>query len=300
MNCAITHLDSDGIISLALILRVKNIERAYFSSPTQLKDTICYSILSHENLDEIIITDITGSRESIILSSVYKKALWLDHHEWPEFDFKVPENVCIIVDKGKKSAARVVAEYFGIDSKLIEYADEIDTNSVQHDEARMIRNILGGIRLKFHGHELREELLKFAEELSREEFHLIEEKYRDIEKEYIEYVEKIAEDVRNNTRKYEINKLKVGIYETTQNIPVYIAADEVEEDRYDIFVVMIYGINKKGKPYTKLEFRTHTNTDVLRIARFFGGGGHLLASGATVQDVVTVIDILNAISELYP
>lgn len=299
MSCVITHLDTDGIISLALILRVRRVERVYFSSPSQIKDTICYSILGHKHLDEIIISDITGNRESIILSSVYEKALWLDHHDWSSITTKIPENVTVIVRPEKKSAARVVAEHFELNSVLVDIADEVDTNNIRSEEARTIRNIVGGLRMTFHGSQLKEELLNLAVELNKEDFNSLKEKYRNIEERYKKYTEEIAREIREKTKEYVVNNLKIGIYETTESIPVYIAASELEYRRFDILIVMLYGISKNGKPYTKMEFRTHTNTDVLKIAKFFGGGGHLLASGATVPQIITVLDVLNAISTLY-
>ncbi len=298
MTCVITHMDSDGVISLSFILRVRRVERVYFTSPTQLKDTLCYSMIGNKNLEEVIITDLTGSRETLILSSVYQSALWLDHHEW-EDDLKIPENVKVVVKPGSKSAARVVAEYFGIESKLVDMADEIDTNSVESEEARFIRNVVGAIRLNYHGMKLNEKLMQFALDLNKEDFSLLKEKYGEMEEEYQKHIERIANQVREKTRIYNIANLKVGIFETTESIPVYVATNELEDKELDILIVVSYRMNRNGKPYTKLEFRTHTGKDVLKIAKFFGGGGHILASGATVPEIVTVTDILNVISMLY-
>ncbi len=298
MTCVITHMDSDGVISLSFILRVRRVERVYFTSPTQLKDTLCYSMIGNKNLEEVIVADLTGNRETLILSSVYQSALWLDHHEW-EDDLKIPENVEVVVKPESKSAARVVAEYFGIESKLVDMADEIDTNSVESEEARFIRNVVGAIRLNYHGMKLNEKLMQFALDLNKEDFSLLKEKYGEMEEEYQKHIERIANQVREKTRIYNIANLKVGIFETTESIPVYVATNELEDKELDILIVVSYRMNRNGKPYTKLEFRTHTGKDVLKIAKFFGGGGHILASGATVPEIVTVTDILNVISMLY-
>ena len=141
--------------------------------------------------------------------------------------------------------------------------------------------------------------MQLAIDINKEDFDYLKEKYREMEEEYQRHIEKIAYDVRNNTRIYTVKNLKVGIYETTESIPVYVATNELEDRELDILIVVSYRMNRHGKPYTKLEFRTHTGKDVLKIAKFFGGGGHMLASGATVPEIVTITDILNVISMLY-
>jgi len=76
--------------------------------------------------------------------------------------------------------------------------------------------------------------------------------------------------------------------------------NEIDED-VDIIIVLIYRTvgEKSRRSVTKLEFRTHTDMDVLKIAKFYGGGGHKRASGASVGDIVTVPEILKTIELLY-
>ena len=55
----------------------------------------------------------------------------------------------------------------------------------------------------------------------------------------------------------------------------------------------------KNKKYTKLEFRTQTDQDLLNLAKLFGGGGHKFASGATVMEGLDVKDLIKAIETFY-
>ncbi|HET7322121.1 MAG TPA: DHHA1 domain-containing protein, partial [Longimicrobiaceae bacterium] len=52
-------------------------------------------------------------------------------------------------------------------------------------------------------------------------------------------------------------------------------------------------------PRTKISFRSNGDTDVNRIARLFGGGGHVKASGATVEGPVesVVPRVMKAVRE---
>ncbi len=297
MITVMTHMDSDGLISLALFLKSINglKVRTYFTSPVQLRDMICKSIQHKKSLGELYIFDLAGENKAVYAAAIYDKVLWIDHHDWnPDGKF---EHVEIVVDSKAKSAASVVANYFNISSPLVDLADQIDTNDVKDEIAEKIRLTIGAIRYKYSGIELTRNLRELAYDLSTEELSRLD-KYEEIVKEYSTWVDELKRTAKERTKIYHVGNLKVGIYETTESIPVYIVGNELDND-IDIIVILIHRITEQGKSTTKLEFRTHTDKDVLKIAKFYGGGGHIRASGASVNEIVTAPEILKAIELLY-
>ncbi len=297
MITVMTHMDSDGLISLALFLKsIKGMKvRTYFTSPVQLRDMICKSIQHKKSLGELYIFDLAGENKAVYAAAIYDRVLWIDHHEWnPDGKF---EHVEIVVDRKAKSAASVVANYFNISSPLVELANQIDTNDVKDEIADRIRLTVGAIRYKYSGMELTRNLRELAYDLSTEELSRLD-KYEEIVKEYSSWVDELKRTAKERTKIYRIGNLKVGVYETTESIPVYLVGNELDDD-IDIIVILIHRITERGKSTTKLEFRTHTDKDVLKIAKFYGGGGHIRASGASVNEIVTVPEILKAIELLY-
>ena len=297
MITVMTHMDSDGLISLALFLKnIKGMKvRTYFTSPVQLRDMICKSIQHKKSLGELYIFDLAGENKAVYAAAIYDRVLWIDHHEWnPDGKF---EHVEIVVDSRAKSAASVVANYFNISSPLVDLADQIDTNDVKDEGAEKIRLTIGAIRYKYSGMELTRNLRELAYDLSTEELSRLD-KYEEIVKEYSTWVDELKRTARDRTKIYHVGNLKVGVYETTESIPVYLVGNELNDD-IDIIVILIHRITERGKSTTKLEFRTHTDKDVLKIAKFYGGGGHIRASGASVNEIVTVPEILKAIELLY-
>ncbi len=296
MITAMTHMDSDGVISLTLFLKkIGGAKiRVYFTSPVQLRDTICRSVLRRKNLGELYIFDLAGENNAIYAAAIYDRVLWIDHHDWePEH---TPQHVEIIIDKKAKSAARVVSRYFGIESHLVDLADQIDTNSVKDEDAEKIRTVIGALRHRFSGMELNKKLYKLARELMDEDMSVLDS-YKDLMEEYQSWINKVLEHARKNIKTFHVGKMKVAVYETMETVPVYLIGNEVEDD-VDIIVVLIHRLGREN-PSTKLEFRTHTDVDVLKLAKFFGGGGHRKASGASVNDIVTIPEILKAIELLY-
>jgi len=299
MITVMTHTDSDGIISLALFL--KNMQgirvRTYFTTPMQLRDMICQSVRGKRSMGELYIFDLAGENKAIYAAAIYDKVLWIDHHQWePE---KVPEHVNIVIDKNAKSAAHVVADYFGLSSPLVELADQIDTNAVKDELAEKIRETVGALRYAYYGRELNEKFKKLAYELATEELGVLD-KYAELMEEYRKWIKKLKEDARSNIKYFTVEGIKVAVFETTEHIPVYMVSNELPED-VDIFAVIIHLPPKERRrtPITKLEFRTHTDKNVLKLAEFYGGGGHTQASGASVRDIITVPELLNTIRLIY-
>ena len=295
-----THMDADGVISLSLFLqKIGGAKiRAYFTSPVQLRDSICHSVKGKKNLGELYIFDMAGEHRAIYAAAMYDLVVWIDHHEW-EPEIELP-HVKIHIDSKAKSAAQVVAKYFGVSSPLVEIANQIDTNNVKDEIAEKIRTIIGALRWRYSGRDLNMKLYKLAEELMKEDFSLLKQ-YENINQEYLEWIETLKRKVQREIKIFRVKNLKIAVFETLESVPVYIISNMLSqnpEGPFDILLIMIHRIGRYH-PATKMEFRTHTDVDVLKIAKFYGGGGHKKASGATVEDIVTVPEVLNAIELLY-
>ncbi len=297
MITVMTHIDSDGVLSFAIFLKkMKGIKvRGYFTTPVQLRDTICYSTLRKRELGELYIFDIAGENRALYAAAMYDRVTWIDHHNWePEATL---EHVRVVIDKNAKSAAHVVAEYFDVDSPLIPLADEIDTNSIKTEEGELIRTTVGAIRFRFSGAELGKMLYKLAYDLMSEDLSRLD-RYRELVEDYRQFIKELKERVRKNVKYYRVKNRKVAVFETTESVPVYALTEEIEKDT-DLIAVMVYRTDNARRTTTKLEFRTNTDMDVLKIARFYGGGGHVKASGATVPGAITVPELLRAVELLY-
>jgi len=298
MITVMTHMDADGVISLSLFLkRIGGTKvRVYFTSPAQLRDTICHSLLRRRDLGELYIFDMAGEHGALYAAAIYDSVIWIDHHQWDP-GIQLP-HVKLIIDSGAKSAASVVGKYFGINSPLIDIANQIDMNDVKDENAEKIRLIIGALRWKFFGRELNTKLEKIARQLMSEDFSLLAE-YDSLVDEYSKWLAKLEERVKKDTKTFSVKNLKIAFFETTESVPVYIISNVLaERDSFDIIVVLIYKV-RRGRTLTKMEFRTHTGIDVLKIAKFYGGGGHKLASGASVNDIVTIPEILNTVELIY-
>ncbi len=300
MLTVMTHMDADGVISLSLFLKkIGGAKvRTYFTSPVQLRDSICHSVNGKKSLGELYIFDIAGENRAIYAAAIYDMVVWIDHHEWkPEVSLP---HVKIYIDSKAKSAAQVVSEFFGVSSKLVDIANEIDTNNVKTEVAERIRTTIGALRWKYSGRELNIKLYKLAEELMGENFEFLNN-YEGIVKEYEGWIEQLKKRVTKEIKIFKVKDLNIAVFESLESVPVYIISNMLSKDPrgpFDIILIMVYRAGKYN-PATKMEFRTHTDVDVLKIAKFYGGGGHRKASGATVNDIVTVPEVLNAIELLY-
>ncbi len=300
MITVMTHMDADGVISLSLFLKKIGGARvrAYFTSPVQLRDTICRSVSGKKVLGELYVFDMAGEHRAIYAAAIYDRVVWIDHHEWkPEIELP---HVKIHIDSKAKSAAQVVSEFFGISSPLVEIANQIDTNAVEDEMTERVRTTIGALRWKYSGRELNQKLYKLAEELMREDFSVLEQ-YNEIVKNYEEWLKDLKNRVDRDIKIFIVKNLKVAVFETLEPVPVYVISNmlaDSEKGPFDMLIVLIHRVGRYH-PATKMEFRTHTDVDVLKIAKFYGGGGHRKASGATVEDIVTVPELLNAIELLY-
>ena len=301
----LSHGDADGVCSVAVFYKAKKSSRipVIFTSPAALKDTLCRSMIKR-TLDELYIFDLAGIRETVRIASAWEKVIWLDHHSWkPEDKF---ENMEIVI-KHYPSATKVVAEYFDIKDKIIEIANEIDTNSVKSSEAEFLRNLIGAIKWKFNGKkELNSKLREISKEIAFKGIEEMQakENHAKLIQEYNEFIEKSLREVVQKIKIESINGMKIAVYESTKFLPVYAITEKLSEHAeapFDIIAVISYRASDKGI-LTKIELRTQTGVNVKKIAEMLNGGGHEIAAGATVEELYTgarIIELIKNLQEKY-
>jgi len=298
LKTVITHADADGILSLSIFLKkFKNSRmRIFFSSNQKFKDVICSSILRERDLDELYIFDFSGARETLSIASAYKKVFWFDHHIW-EPNLTIPKNVKTFVSESK-SATSIIAKYFNIESELVSLANEIDTGNAKSEEAIFLRDLINAHKWKYNSSSLNSKFKNIAKNLAisgLEKFETSENIIKLIG-DYSEYVRKIEKDILEKSNFFDVDNLKVAIYETSFNISPNILADELlkhPKAPFDVIALITH-----QNDFTRVEMRTHTDKDVLKIASFLGGGGHKRACGATLDKNFKVEDFLKIIKTL--
>jgi oligoribonuclease NrnB/cAMP/cGMP phosphodiesterase (DHH superfamily) len=298
---SIAHADADGIVCIALFLKKFSPKKIYFTSSSKLRDTICSSIIGNENLDELYIFDIAASEKTLLLSSLYEKAFWIDHHIWSVKNKF--QNVKVFLDTNAKSCAEIVSRIFEVESKLVEIANEIDKNEIKSEEAEFLRDLVGAARWKYAGAPLNSKLKVIAKTLSLHGIEGLEqnEKFADLINSFRQDCKKIEKDIEKKIRIFELNEKRIAIYETMKQVPIYLVANKLNEHPkkpFDIIAVIMHKMDfLTRKLSTKIELRTQTDQNVYEIAKFFGGGGHKQASGATVGEFLTSDKLLEIIKK---
>jgi len=295
MDAIISHADADGIISASFLLKLKPRSHLYFSSSTYLHKTMC-KLLDYD-IESLYILDISANRKTILLSSIFNKAIWIDHHQWENFE--IPKNVEVFVEEAE-SAAKVVAKILKFEDPLVEIANEIDTNNIKSDSAEFFRNLISAIKWKYG----KTQSLKFRQIANILAFRVLDELEKDAEnvkliEEYLDWLQSIIPEILENTKEFDVNGKRMLIFETTKSLPVYFIYDNLKKNKpFDILCVFYRKIDIKRKmPITKIEVRSN-NEDALKIARVFDGGGHKLASGATINRYLSIEEFLNKIKKI--
>lgn len=299
----ITHGDADGVISLSLFLKnLGNVKaRIYFSSAFRLIPTLCKAIEINEELKNLYIFDLSGNEKLLRLASVFDKVVWIDHHKW-SFE-KKPENVELKLNSSSPSASRLIAEYFGIDSPLVNIADEIDVNLAESEEAIFLRDLIASIKWKFSGKLLTNKLKNISITLAFSGLYEFEKKHQVAEllSEYRRWVEEIEENILSKVRVFNINNNKIAILETFESVPVHAVTNrllEHEEAPFDLIAVIMHKMNVRTKKIgTKIELRTQTEKDILSIAESLGGGGHMKACAATLNGFINTEKFIELLKE---
>jgi len=90
-----------------------------------------------------------------------------------------------------------------------------------------------------------------------------------------------------------VDDLKVAVVTSDKSLPVYHVYNKLMDHKdapFDLILTVFYFDN-----ITKIEFRTQTNFNTRDLAKMFGGGGHIYASGATVDGHITIDEIVHNI-----
>ncbi|MEM5834887.1 MAG: hypothetical protein QXQ69_03510 [Candidatus Aenigmatarchaeota archaeon] len=251
-----------------------------------------------ERFKKLYIFDITADSKSLLLSSLFEKATWIDHHIWPETqEYK---NVEAFVDSSSPSAAKLVGKYFGLESSLIEIANEIDRNEIKSEEALFLRDLIAAIKFTKSYHKLR----GLARDLAFSGIEKFEQNkgIAMLLKNYYEWKKRAEEEVIKKARVFEVNGNKIAIYESNSPIPVHIINEKLKEHSsapFDFIVAIFHKVDEvKNSIFTKLELRSHTGKDVHKIANLFGGGGHLTAGGASIRGFLSTEKFLETLKNL--
>ncbi|MEM7825754.1 MAG: hypothetical protein QW412_02765 [Candidatus Aenigmatarchaeota archaeon] len=294
----ITHNDADGIICLSLFFKKFGSRvKVCFSSPSLIKKTLLSSIMEN-NFGKLYVFDISAEKKTLLLSSLFEKAIWIDHHIWPEVEKY--RNVEIIVDSSSPSASQLVGRYFGIESELIEIANEIDRNEIKSEEGLFLRDIIAMIKFTRSYQKLR----GLARDLAFSGIGKLEQNKNVaiMLKEYYEWKKRVEQEIIKKIKVFEVEGNKIAVYESNNPLPVHIINDKLKEHTkapFDFIVAIFHTFNEaKNSIFTKLELRSHTGKDVHKIATLFGGGGHTTAGGASVKGFLSTEKFLESIKSL--
>jgi oligoribonuclease NrnB/cAMP/cGMP phosphodiesterase (DHH superfamily) len=295
MDAIISHADADGVISASFLLKLKPKSYLYFSSSTFLHKTICK--LLDFDIENLYILDISANRKTILLSSIFKKIIWIDHHQWENLE--IPNNVEVFVEEAE-SAAKVVAKVLKIEDPLVDIANEIDTNNIKNDSAKFFRDLISAIKWKYG----KTQSLKFRQIAKILAFRSLDELEKDAEnvkliEEHSNWLQSIVPEILEKAKEFEVNGKKIVIFETTKSLPVYFVYDSLKKSKsFDLLCVFYRKVDMRRKiPVTKIEIRSN-NEDALKIARIFDGGGHKLASGATINRYLSIEEFLDRIKQV--
>jgi len=296
MDGIISHADADGIISASLLIKLKPRSSLYFSSSTFLHKTICK--LLDVDLENLYILDISANKKSLILSSIFKKVVWIDHHQWE--DLEIPNNVEVFVEEAE-STAKVVAKVLRIEDPLVEIANEIDTNNIKNDSAKFFRDLVSAIKWKYG----KIQPLKFRQIAKILAFKGLDELEKDVEnskliEEHLNWLQSIVPEILEKVKEFDVNGKKVIIIEVTKSMPVYFVHETLKKNNFnfDILCVFYRRIDMKRKiPITKIEIRSN-DEKALKIAKIFNGGGHKFASGATINRYLGIGEFLEKIKQI--
>jgi len=300
MKTVITHTDVDGVLSLSIFFKKFKHSglRIFFSSNQKFKDTICSSIFREKDLDELYIFDFSGVRETLSIASTYKKVFWFDHHIW-ESNLTIPKNIKTFI-RESKSATSIIAKYLNVESELVSLADEIDSGNTKSEDAVFLRNMIDAHKWKYGSSNLGSKLKNIAKNLAISKLEKFErsENIVKLMSDYSEYIRKIEKDIIEKSNFFEVDSLKVAVYETSFNISPNILADKLlkhPKAPFDVIALITH-----QNDVTRVEMRTHTDKDVLKIASFLGGGGHKRACGATADKNFKIEDFLKVVRSVKP
>jgi len=293
----ITHTDSDGVLCLATFIKTLPADqpcKTLFSSPARLFSTIAAAISENDEDNELLyIFDLAGTRETLIATLVFDKAVWVDHHTWEPNDL-AHERLEVQNDPQSPSAAQLVSKFFGIQSGLETIAEEIDANRIQSPEAQRLRDLVDAYKGKDDWDSVSKSLQELAVNLAANgPSEVMKEQYNPLLEEYGAWAKKVEDRARELLVVHKVKDYKVAVIDSSENLPIFLVNRSLmqhPEAPFDIVMVI-----NRAQSSTRCEFRTHKSYDVLKLARWLGGGGHHMASGANVERNVKIDELLKII-----
>jgi oligoribonuclease NrnB/cAMP/cGMP phosphodiesterase (DHH superfamily) len=329
----ITNLDVDGVLCIAALNKMINSEkkviedskditklRVFFTSPPKIFSTLSKSIPDLNKIDDndftigqLYICDLSLHRDTLLGSSIYDNVKWFDHHEIDpdeQFDTEI-ESINLIIDSSADSTTSVICDYFKLDNELAELANEVDSNNALSDNAVRLRELIGALRHNYSGPKLKTELFELAKEISKNISAINNEVYNPAIEEYKKWLDEFKKIIQDKFQVHELNGHKIGILETENAAPVYSIYDDLKSHSdapFDLIAVMVHkyyrlGRDKnnkfKNKKYTKIEFRTQTDKEIIELAKVLGGGGHKYASGTTIHDGMEKEELYKTIESYF-
>jgi nanoRNase/pAp phosphatase (c-di-AMP/oligoRNAs hydrolase) len=299
----ISHGDCDGVASVAMLYKAKRSSHipTFFTSANLFKDTLCRAMVKRK-LDELYIFDLAGNKQTIRIASAFSKVTWIDHHEW--YEKENFDNMEFVLEK-TPSTCQLVAKHFGIESELIELVNQVDTNNIKSEDAEFLRDLIGSIKWKFSRNyvEVNRKLREISRDLAFKELQELQANvnFAELINEYKKWLEEVEKSVAEKIKVTELNGLKIAIYESLNFVPVYLVCNKLKEHElapFDLIAVICYRKNPFGKISTKIELRTHTQKEVIKIAKLLNGGGHSVAAGISVNDLFTGNQLLDLLRKI--
>ncbi|MEM5803809.1 MAG: DHHA1 domain-containing protein [Candidatus Aenigmatarchaeota archaeon] len=281
MPIVITHNDADGIISATAVFLKYHDKRfsVYFATPNSLKLALCKVIARHSLKDELFVFDLSPNKETAKIASLFDKVTWIDHHLWNDVDM---QNINAINKTEYPSAARLCAEYFGLNGEVFDLADQIDKNDIKTEKAEYLRDLIDGIKF-FYGKKSNLKLKFLASKLAKGIDQIFNEENKRIVEIFRKWILDSSKEMEKEVKIFNNSKI-IAILSTNKQIPARVVLKKLQEMNIKADVVAVLYYHTKGKKImTKIELRTMTNFDVFSLAQKLGGGGHRYASGATIE-----------------
>lgn len=264
----ITHTDADGIISAYLIQKALGSGKVFFENQSTLPKTL--AILAKKKKEKLVVLDIAPSKETLKTAALFPEVVWIDHHQ-PQ-NIQASKNIKIII-KQSPSTASIIADEFKLDSKLVKLAEEIDTNNVKSEDAEKLRDYIAYIKDTAKGIIFKPMARQLIKKLDNLNFLSIPQIALSVAAHKAGEIEKF-DSLSIDERETRLGKLM--FIEVKQHIPTF----EILKKHNSDYVVIF----RRMKQGTKIEFRTKSSKDVLKLAKLFNGGGHLNAAGSFTKN----------------
>lgn len=298
----IAHNDEDGLLSVALfykflreILSDNEIRKTVilFSSSLRLIQNIARSILmirQNECLKNLCIFDIVANQKSLKIAQVYDNVLWIDHHEWPDFDPKTLEeaqkshNITIIKNESASSTTEIISEITRISNeKIIRVIKEIEKNNITSKEAQRIHEIVTYCKEFLSIRDAERELRRLAKDMATEDINVVfEERYTRFISRYRRYLKSIEQIILNKTRVIKYGKLKVALIIDFPKAPISWIVEVLKKHEKAPFHIILAGFRTNRGIH--FEFRSHLKYPIMSlIGRSLKANGSEFSCGATIK-----------------